>query len=189
MRVLFVSNVFPNPYQPTKGSFNLALVRALARDHEVRVVSPVSWVDECAARWKQGKHLGADRRVEHSGIEVHYPRYYYPPKILRGQYGRFLWHSVARTLRRLIRHSRPEVVLGYWAHPDGEVAVRAARSCGAGAAVLVGGSDVLLLTNERSRRQRILRVFQAADAVIAVGEHLREQITAFGISSDTVHAW
>jgi hypothetical protein len=51
MRLLFITNVIANPYQLTKGTFNLSLVRALAKTHEVRVIVPVSWADE----WKIGR--------------------------------------------------------------------------------------------------------------------------------------
>src|SRR5207244_13373468 len=62
--------------------------------------------------------LGPARRACLGGVEVHYPRYYYPPKVLRNHYGWFLWQSVRRTVRRVLESGRPDVVLGYWAHPD-----------------------------------------------------------------------
>src|SRR5947207_14900326 len=87
------------------------------------------------------------------GLEVHYPCYDVSPRLFRRLYGSFLWWSVRGTVRRLLESSRPEAVLGYWAHPDGEVAVRVARMIGVPAVVMVGGSDVLLLTRHPSRRR------------------------------------
>src|ERR1700730_9287143 len=126
MKLLLLTNVFPNPPQPTKGGFNLELARALARSHDVRVVSPLAWVDEWRAR-RHNTPPPQDGPATPDGLEVHYPRYYYPPKLFRRLYGWFLWQSVRGTVRRLLRSNTPEVVLGYWAHPDGEVAVRIAR--------------------------------------------------------------
>src|SRR5947208_6404894 len=100
MKLLLLTNVFPNPHQPTKGVFNLELARALARDHEVRVVSPVAWVDEWRA-WTCKPARGQEVLDEMDSIEVHYPRYYYPPKVLRSLYAWFLWQSVRRTVRHL----------------------------------------------------------------------------------------
>ena len=61
MRLVFLSTIFPNPYQPTRGTFNLALARALAAGHDVRVVCPVAWTDEWAGRRKHGRLLDAGR--------------------------------------------------------------------------------------------------------------------------------
>src|SRR5262245_5538235 len=50
LKLWFISNVFPSPFQPTRGPFNMELVRALARQHRVQVIAPVAWVDEVRAR-------------------------------------------------------------------------------------------------------------------------------------------
>ena len=46
LNILFITNVFPNPIEPTKGIFNLHLARGLAQRHQVRVIAPISWRDE-----------------------------------------------------------------------------------------------------------------------------------------------
>src|SRR5262249_38964954 len=156
------------PFQPTRGVFNLELIRALSQEHAVRVVAPVSWVDEWTAKGKEG--FGPGRQAVVDGIRCDYPRYYYTPKVLRGQYGWFLWRSVGGRVCQALEAHQPEAVLAYWAHPDGEVAVRAARLAGVPALVMVGGSDVLLLTRGRWRRRRILNVLRAAAVVVTVSQ-------------------
>src|SRR5438067_1881542 len=157
MRLLFLTNEFPNPLEPTKAVFNLQLARALIQGHELRVISPIAWVDE----WRGSRRNpeGWPERLQViDGVEVHYPRYYYPPKMLRSFYSWFLWHSVRGTVRRVLAWYRPDVVLGYWAHPDGAVAVRVARLLGVPAVIMVGGTDVLMNTRQRGRRACIRRV-------------------------------
>ena len=61
MRLVFLTTIFPNPYQPTRGVFNLTFARALAAGHDVRVVCPVAWTDEWAGRRKHGRLLDAGR--------------------------------------------------------------------------------------------------------------------------------
>ena len=188
MRLLFLTNVFPNPWQPAKGSFNLSMVRALAKQHSVRVVSPVAWVDEWNALSSGESALGAkSRRLDLDGLDVVYPRYYYPPKVLRTGYGWFLWHSVRSTVLASLDEHRPDAVISYWAHPDGAVALRAARLAGVPAVVIVGGSDVLLLTGHRGRRRRILDVLHTADAVVTVSRHLMTKVLALGVPPEKVH--
>jgi glycosyltransferase involved in cell wall biosynthesis len=187
MKLLFLSNVFPNPWQPTKGTFNLELLRALARRHEVRVVAPVSWVEEWQGRRKGGARPGAGRRAVVGGIETHYPRFYYPPKVLRSLYGEFFWYSVRPTVRRLLDESRPDAVIGYWAHPDGEAALRVARSVNVPGVVMVGGSDVLLLARQSRRRRCVAAVLRQADAVVTASRDLKEKVAAFGIDPGKIH--
>src|SRR5207302_3820831 len=83
----------------------------------------------------------------------------------------------------------PDVILSYWAHPDGAVALRAARQANIPAAVIVGGSDVLLLTKNRARRRKIEHVLHNIDAVITVSDHLRRHVIDMGIAASKVHTW
>src|SRR5579885_3755724 len=121
MRILFISNVYPNPWQPTKGLFNGRLVEALARHHDVRVLCPVSWTD----RLKAALHRQtAESSAQTGAVECFFPRFYYPPKILRTSYGEFLWRSVRGTIDRLLREWTPDAVVGYWEERDGYVELR-----------------------------------------------------------------
>jgi glycosyltransferase involved in cell wall biosynthesis len=187
MRLLVIANAFPNPIQPTKGIFNGSLVRELARAHDITVVSPILWTDEWRAGRAARERLGPGRAAVLDGVDVHYPRYYYSPKVLRGLYGWYMWCSVRGTVRRLVRERRPDVVLGHWAHPDGAVAVRAGRLAGAPVAVLLGGSDILLLGRNRWRRRCITRVLRDADAVVTVSRDLRQKVADLGIPLAKVH--
>jgi glycosyltransferase involved in cell wall biosynthesis len=187
MNILFLSNVFPNPWQPTRGTFNLEMVQALARRHTVRVVSPLSWVDEWRLRRSGGPPLGPGRRATVGGVEAYYPRFYYTPRVLRGFYDTFLWYSIRPIVRRLLEEARPDVVLGYWVHPDGAVALRVARSVGATGVVMSGGSDVLVLARVPSRRRHIQRVLAEADAVLTASQNLSAKVAALDIDPTKIH--
>jgi glycosyltransferase involved in cell wall biosynthesis len=187
MQILFITNVFPNPFEPTKGTFNQSLARALATNHEIRVISPISWTVEWAKSGNPRATMPPERRETRDGIQISYPRYVYPPKVMRRQYGWFFWQSVRRTARRAVKKNRPDVILAYWAHPDGEAAVRLGRWCGVPVVVMVGGSDVLLLTSAAGRRRRVISVLQSADAVVTVGADLTEKLIEFGIDRARVH--
>jgi hypothetical protein len=128
------------------------MVRALAVDHEVQVVAPVSWPVALRVR-RAGQRWERARRAD--GIEVRHPVYVYPPKLLRNQYGGFFWWSIRRTVERMLRSFEPDVVIGYWAHPDGQAAVHVARRLGVPAVVMVGGTDILVLGHAPGRRKAI----------------------------------
>jgi len=184
MRLLFFSNVYPQPLSPNKGTFNGTLVRALARDHLVHVVCPIAWTD----RLKRRNVPFSDQPILiEPGITASFPTFWYPPKILRTYYDRFLELSVTRRVARDLQSFHPDAVLSYWAHPDAAVAVRIARRLGIPAITMVGGSDVLLLGRKGQRREVILRTLRDSNAVIAVSSDIAEKLTQDGIPSGKIH--
>ena len=181
MQLLFFSNVFPTPVEPTKGVFNQILVDDLRRaTHNVEVVAPVPWTAAWRFRPPASKVARRDARIS-------FPVFYFPPRVFRHLYHHFLWASVRRTLRPLLRKQRPDAILAYWAHPDGAVALRAAREVGVPTLLIVGGSDILLLAAEPSRRAAILAVLNGVDVVLAVGGHLRDRLLEMGTEASKVH--
>jgi len=182
MRILFFSYAYPNSLHPGLGTFNRTMVAGLAREHAVHVVSPVPFLEQ----WKHCGRWDA-RFAAVPGVAAEYPTYYYTPRVFREHYGRFLQWSVERTLRNALQHFQPDAVLSYWAHPDGEVAVRTAHRHGLPAVVMVGGSDVLLLAREGRRRRAILHVLHEADAVIAVSEDIADTLRNDGIADRKIH--
>ena len=189
MKILFLSSVFPNAIEESRGRFNDSLVRALAIGHQVEVVSPIPWVDLVKGR-RLRIQVPMYRRIQDpAGFGIHYVPFLYTPKVLRRWYGEFYWSSIAGTIRSLIRTHRPELVIGYWAHPDGEGAVRIGRLVGVCSCVIIGGSDVLLVNHNPGRRGRVQEVLKLTDAVITVNDDLKRAVMRLGIPGDRVHVW
>ena len=181
MKFLFISETFPDADHPTTGTYNLALCRELARDHEVRVISPRSWVDVL-----RGKRFRVPAGLERSGIEVRYPTRWYTPNFAQKHYGGQMWWSIGGALRELTHDWTPDAVLSYWAHPDGECGLRASRKFNAPCAVIVGGTDVLILPNMPGRGPCVRRVLTDSDAVITVSDGLKTACDALGAASGRV---
>lgn len=186
MRVLFCSSLFPRPHATTFAVYNLHLCRALVEcGHAVHIFSPLSWLDRGRATTANVDAFAPVRRL-FSAVE--YPRYFYTPYLLRPAYGWFMWRSVQRKLQDVLQSFKPQFVLSYWAHPDGAVAARAAQLIGVPSAVIIGGSDVLILPRESAaRRKRIVDALSTTDAVITVSQHLRQAVIDLGIPGEKVH--
>ena len=181
MNILFLSETFPDESNPACGTYNLALCSELARQHSVKVISPRSWLDVV-----RGRRFRADQTVRNSGLEVLYPTRWYTPGFAQARYGGQMWWSIRSALRTLTRDWKPDAVLSYWAHPDGECGLRAGQLFGAPSAVIVGGSDVLLLPKDRVRGECVRRVLRESDTVITVSDGLREACLRLGIPSERV---
>ncbi len=184
LRILLITNDFPHSAQPTRGTFNFQMATALAAQHEVAVIAHVPWVSEWRRRVRF-QRVGAVPTA--ARITVWHPWYYYPPGLQRAYHGWFLWRSIAALARQVIANFKPDIVLAYWLHPDGEAAVKIAREAGIPVVVMSGGSDVLVVARDPRRRRRMVAVLAAADAVVCVSEHLRRAVTAFGIAARKIH--
>lgn len=184
MRILFLSSIFPHGTARVKGTFNLQRCRALAAEHDVRVVAPRTFLDVWRTR---GRNAVADRWVyETYGLQVSYPTYFYTPGFARAAYGDQMWWSIRRHLQHVVAEFQPDAVVSYWTHPDGEVALRVAQPLGIPSVVIVGGSDVLLLTQDRRRRPKIARVLRESSAVVTVSEGLRQAVIQLGAEPQNV---
>jgi len=184
MRILFITPTFPNLLDPIRGIPNYQTARALARNHQVVVIAHLSWLDEVRRR-KHGKNLERLKNVD--GIEVHHPRYYYPPGTIRIAYGWFLWRSIRSTVMGVLGRFQPDVVLAGWVHPEGDSALRAAALAKVPCVVWSGGSDVLVLPRDPARRRCIVDVLGRSDAVVCVSEHMRKAISDLGVPDGDIH--
>jgi hypothetical protein len=127
MRVLVLTNLYPSPVYPTRGSFNRHPLRLLGERHAVRVIVPIGWTDEWKAKRKGDVSFPKGRQQQFDGLTVDYPRYWFPPRVLRSWYGHFFLKSVRGTFLRAVDEFKLDVVLASWAYPDGWAGVRLAR--------------------------------------------------------------
>jgi glycosyltransferase involved in cell wall biosynthesis len=181
MRILALTSLYPNPYQPHRAPFNRQQLRALSVQQAVTIIAPIAWTDELVARRRSPIRLPADRRGTWDGITVDYPRYVFPPNLLRGWYGHFFRQSVRASFERAVIEFRPDILYASWAYPDGWAAVELGRRAGLPVVIKVHGSDVLMLDTYSSRRRPTIEALRRADAVVTVSRHLAGRLVQLGI--------
>ncbi len=183
MRILAMTNLYPNLYQPHRATFNRHQFRILGQQHAVHVIAPIAWTDELKARRAGASPLPPTRRVTHDGLTIDHPRYVFPPKLARRWYGHFYLASVKKTFRQVVREFMPELIFTPWAYPDGWAAVRLAGAAGCPVILQVHGSDILLLDQVPGRRRRTVEAVKAADGVVAVSHDLAGHLVRMGVES------
>ncbi len=186
MRILFVTSTYPTPTQPNQGTFNEVLVGALRQYHDVRVLAPVPWT-QIVTRLS-GSVTSREDSLEEKERWVNnlFPISYYPPKIFRKYYDRFLWASIRSAVIKMSRTFTPDVVFGYWLHPDGAAAVRAAAHFGVPAIVISGGTDLRVLAKIPERGKEIANVMHAAERVIVLSRELSHHARQLGIAGEKI---
>lgn len=181
MRILFFSYAFPSPWTPQQGTFNRTLLEPLAQRHDVRVVCPVPFMNY----WRNRPGIDATKSM--STLPTTYIPFYYPPKLLRSRYHQFLQWSMRDVMQAMLRDWRPDVIVSYWTHPDGTTALEFAREFDIPLAIITGGSDVLLLGRNGRRGELIRDTLKRADAVIPIGHHIADVLTADGVDATNIH--
>jgi teichuronic acid biosynthesis glycosyltransferase TuaC len=183
LRIAVVTPMLPVPHDLTRGRFTYETVRGLAKLADVRVffqnmryprlpgMKPRSFI--------HGK-VGPDYKIE--GLDVEAFDFPAVPVLSRGLNG--LVGSWA--LRPRVRAFKPDLVLAYWVYPDGNSALRVARSLGVPCVIGALGSDI----HVRSGLNVILtrRTLRGADAVVTVSEAMRQAvIDDYGVTAQRVH--
>ncbi len=186
MRILFLSTTFPDATATSRGTYNSALCRALAVEHQVQAIAPRGFPEVIRQRLK-GRTFQPANEIHQAGIETAFPTYWYTPKYRQHRYGEQMWRSVKKAVQHSIKTIRPDAVLSYWAHPEGEVGIRIGQLAGIPSAVIVGGSDVLLLPKLPKRGPIVRDVLLQSDAVITVSDGLKRACEDLGASSEKVH--
>lgn len=185
MRILAVTNLYPTPYQPQRAAYNRQYFAALERtEHSIRVIAPIAWTDEWAARRGGKPHLPGGRFLQSGGIPVEYPRYWFTPRVLRGCYGWFYRNSIQTVFERAILQFQPDVVLASWAYPDGWAAACLGHRARLPVVINVVGSDVLLA--QGVRRRRTAEALRRADGVWAVSQDLANHVLDMGVEQRKV---
>jgi glycosyltransferase involved in cell wall biosynthesis len=168
MNVLFISNLFPNAAEPTRGMHNAQQVAALAKLCPVRVIAPMH-------------HPVANEQW--NGIAVTHPRVLHVPLLSRPFNG---W-LFARAVEPAIRRENFGVALVNWAYPDAYGVMLVAEKLKFPFATTVQGSDVNVLFENPTRKKQILRALRASRVVFCRSQALREKLQAERIEAMTVY--
>ena len=185
MRVLIVTNLFPNGVEPLRGLFNKQQIAELAKAHEVTVIAPVPWFPRRLAsaarlgRWARAASVPERETID--GIVVHHPRHLVTPKIGRLCYGWWYFLGIRRTAEALHRAQPFDVILATWAYPDVFGAALLARRLGRPLVAKVHGSDIHVAARGALRRRLIAWGLRQARAVVAVSEPLKEAMVGLGV--------
>lgn len=177
MKILVLTNLFPTPWDPRRGTFNRQQFERLGERHEVDVLTAVDFRERMA---------GARGQVAVPHVRRDHFTFYHPPGI-----GRFLnalcyFACVMWERGRELRKARYDVILASWAYPDAAAAAWIARMLGVPYVVKVHGSDLNVQAESRLRRPQIRQALRGASAVLAVSKALASKAVALGARPDSV---
>ncbi|MEI6084991.1 MAG: glycosyltransferase [Verrucomicrobiota bacterium] len=183
MKVLFVSNLFPNRFEPARGVFNLHQMRHLAQLCEVRVLAPYDWFF-IKGRFAPPEPLPATETI--AGLTVHHSRNFYLPKIGRTLNPWFYGLSALGPIRRIREQFPFDIIYVNWAYPDACGIADVARKLRVPFVVSISGSDANWYLKMRIRRRQILRMLAQAKAITVRSQALRQLLIDHQVPAEKI---
>jgi teichuronic acid biosynthesis glycosyltransferase TuaC len=181
LKVLFVSNLFPDAGNPNRGSDNAVLLRMLAQWCDIRVIAPRPTLPLI------GKKSNAVACIHDKQFAPIYPRVSYLPKI-----GSAVNHSLmASGLRESIERVREnfpfDVVLCSWIYPDCCAIGKLAAELNFKFVAIAQGSDIHQYLHMPTRRRVIQKYLPRAEAIITRSGPLATMLQEAGFEKRKLH--
>lgn len=183
MKILVITNLFPNRLEPTRATFNRQQIYHLSRLCELKVVAPIPWAPPIG-NWKKLREIPLHEVID--GIDVYHPRYLVIPKIGRSIYGYLFYTSVFKDVKRIQGSFDFDLLFGTWAYPDGFATMLMARKLKKPYVIKVHGTDVNEYIKYKLRRMMIARTLKNAEKVISVSNALKEKVKDIGVPEEKI---
>jgi len=183
MKLLFVSNLFPDRDEPVRGLDNATLLQELHGQHgyEIRVIAlrPTLLPSPAGHRLR---HLPC-RPMDEVLRPFFLPTGYVP------RFGsRWNDHLLARALRpsfvKTIEEFKPDLVLASWLFPDGCAVATLCEEAGLPLVLITQGSDTHQYLADPIRRRKIVTAIDASASVICRSGDLAKRLEAAGIAPE-----
>jgi teichuronic acid biosynthesis glycosyltransferase TuaC len=179
VKLLFISNLFPDAGEPNRGLVNARLLRHLAAWAEIRVLSPRPALAGWWSGEEQGKSLPEDAR-----FAPRYPKVPYIPKVG----SRFNDWLFALRLKSSLLASRKDfsfdVVLCSWLYPDATAVARLAKAMDFPFVAVAQGSDVHQYLGMPSRCRRIVSAVNQSTTTVARSLELARLLRDAGVKKE-----
>jgi glycosyltransferase involved in cell wall biosynthesis len=178
MKVLIISNAFPNSAEKTRGIFTYQIVTALKKKCHVRVIAPLPWFPRVLARTFAPKYSHAQVPLHENigGIEVYHPRYLVIPKLVGFMHTVFMFFPLLRLINKLENEKKIDLINAHWIFPDGVAATWIARRLRKPIVLTALGCDINLYSAMIFRKFQIAGALKRTDYITAVSNNLKDVI-------------
>jgi len=189
IRVLIVTNLFPNSQEPNRGIFNYHIAEELQTWCEVTVIAPVPWFPKTKllkslTSWHSYGELPEKEQIQ--DIEVYHPRYFIIPGLFRFLHGFSLYFPLKLLIGKLLEERNFDLINAHWIFPDGVAAVQGALKLNMPVIVTAHGCDINLYSTYRLRRPQIRHALRKSNSVSVVSSALKKRIVSLGIPGSKV---
>lgn len=185
MKVLLITNLFPNNMEPNRGIFVKQSAARLAKLCELTVVAPVNWFPPCLKRPKGMAGMREIAREETiDGIRVLHPRWFSLPVITRLFNGFLMFFALVPIVLRIKKQFDFDVIYAHWLFPDGFASALLAMLARRPLVLHARGCDLNQYTRFLFRRWMILWSIRRAARLIVVSDPMHKRAEALGVPTE-----
>lgn len=167
-KILFFSNLFPLPWEETRGQFNLQQTAFMEESAEISYLIPIpifTWLKQVIL--KRQTYLKKNYCL--------FP-FFYIPKIGRSFHPLFMLLSVIVSVKPLFWFAKHKYVLASWAYPEGVTAAILKKIFGFQLTIDCLGSDVNVHSLCPKRKKQLSYAFNQATTVTTKSNALAKQV-------------
>ncbi|MCK4957293.1 MAG: glycosyltransferase, partial [Candidatus Cloacimonetes bacterium] len=188
MKVLILSHNYPNSAQVAKGKFVSEQVRFLAKNCEIKVISPVPYAPPIKF-FKKWYFLRSIAKVEiYEGIEVFHPRYIlFPKKILFNFAGYFMYFGIHKTVKTLLNSWDCDIVHAHFSFPDGFAGMKIAQKFKKIFIITEHFGAFNEMIKNRFLKKSTRMVFEESKKVFVVSSDLKKSIESMNIDVSKIY--
>jgi len=180
MKLLFVSNLFPDANAPVRGLDNANLLHALRRYHgyEIRVLAPRPVLPTFPGKGREDRWVP---RPEDRVFEPEFVPTAYVPRFGSRWNVPLLTRALRTPFAERLEAFRPEAVLCSWLFPDGCAMAALCQELGIPLVLITQGSDTHQYLQNPVRRRKILSAIGSAGSTICRSGDLANRLEAAGV--------
>jgi teichuronic acid biosynthesis glycosyltransferase TuaC len=189
LRILSLSTLFPSAARPGFGLFVARQAEALAKggEAEMVVIHPIAIAPQPFDRFiNTSAERGLPAQTRDWGVEVHYPRYAWLPRVGPRWNPMLIARAVLPLARRLHREKPFDLVDAQFFYPDGPAAARLARALALPLSIKARGSDIHLWGGKAFARRAMLAAADQAGGLLSVSAALKEDMAALGMDAGKI---
>ena len=190
MRLLTFTTLYPNAVQPSHGIFvEQRLHKTMAAGRIANtVIAPVPWFPSNSKLFgRYAEFAGVPVRETFNGIEVYHPRYPLIPKVGMTTAPLLLAAAAYACAKRLsVVGDTVDLIDAHYFYPDGVAAALIGAWLKIPVVITARGTDINLIPRHSLPRRMICWAGRRAQALVAVCEALKDEMTRLGLPQDKI---
>lgn len=167
-KVLFFSNLYPLPWEPTRGQFNLQQTNHMEQEVDISYLIPVAFMV-----WL--KHVLFKRQYYRQSNYCLFP-FFYLPGIGRSLHPLLMLLSMIVSIKPILWFARHKYVLTSWAYPEGAMAAKLKKVFNFVLTIDCLGSDVNVHSQCPKRKKQLAYAFKQANTVTTKSKALAKLV-------------
>jgi len=186
MRVLVITNLFPNKLEPERATYNRQQMSMLSKLCELKVTAPIAWFPFKSFIEKDHTYSQIPKKEIIEGIETFHPKYIMTPKIGRSLYGVMFFLSILVPVLKIYKTFKFDIIFATWAYPDSFAAVLISKLFRKPIITKVHGTDINEYAEFWLRRRLIRFTLNNSCCVISVSQALRNRMIEIGVKPEKI---